>query len=244
LDYIDGVPVDRFVEEHALPLRGILELFLKVCEAVAYAHRNLVVHRDLKPSNILVTADSNPHLLDFGIAKLLAPDQSVSLTTASAQRPWGDFNGARERAEQAVRRAMELVDRAPKVPNRLVLVAALAEAYRNLPEPDKLHDQRLPEALRILNDVGGGEKGLRVEEKVVAGWGVSLQARTWISVTSCRPRGPLPFSVDCLGRIPGTSSFSTNCNGNCTTSESTVTAIETLKRQLPFSRNPFVSARD
>jgi eukaryotic-like serine/threonine-protein kinase len=58
-----------------------------VCSAVAYAHRNLVVHRDLKPSNILVTADRSPHLLDFGIAKLLEDGDQAHLTTAVGAFP-------------------------------------------------------------------------------------------------------------------------------------------------------------
>ena len=76
LDYIDGVPIDVYSRE--LELRAKLRLFLKVCDAVAYAHRNLIIHRDIKPSNILVDAAGQPKLLDFGIAKILgaATDQT------------------------------------------------------------------------------------------------------------------------------------------------------------------------
>jgi tRNA A-37 threonylcarbamoyl transferase component Bud32/tetratricopeptide (TPR) repeat protein len=70
LDYVEGQPIDRYCQ--SLDLKSRLEVFCKVCEAVAYAHRNLVVHCDLKPSNILVSDDGMPHLLDFGIARLLA----------------------------------------------------------------------------------------------------------------------------------------------------------------------------
>jgi tRNA A-37 threonylcarbamoyl transferase component Bud32/tetratricopeptide (TPR) repeat protein len=69
LDYIDGSPIDQYAAR--LDLTGKLRLFLQVCDAVAYAHRNLIIHRDLKPSNILVSADGEPTLLDFGIAKIL-----------------------------------------------------------------------------------------------------------------------------------------------------------------------------
>src|ERR1051326_559937 len=69
MEYIDGTPIDRVAAE--MSLRARLELFLEVCDAVSYAHRNLVIHRDLKPSNILVDADGRPKLLDFGIAKIL-----------------------------------------------------------------------------------------------------------------------------------------------------------------------------
>jgi len=69
MEYIEGVPID--VYGTGLETRGILELFVKVCDAVAYAHRNLIIHRDLKPTNILVEADGQPRLLDFGIARIL-----------------------------------------------------------------------------------------------------------------------------------------------------------------------------
>jgi serine/threonine protein kinase/tetratricopeptide (TPR) repeat protein len=73
LEYVDGEPIDLYCDKHRLTIAERLELFRKVCEAVQYAHSNLVVHRDLKPSNILITEDGAPKLLDFGIAKILAP---------------------------------------------------------------------------------------------------------------------------------------------------------------------------
>jgi serine/threonine-protein kinase len=74
MEHIVGEPIDVYVERRAMPLADRLRLFLRVCDAVRLAHQNLVVHRDLKPANILVTADGEPRLLDFGIAKLLDPE--------------------------------------------------------------------------------------------------------------------------------------------------------------------------
>lgn len=74
MDYVDGVPIDRYCREHGLTIHERLQLFCRVCDAVSHAHRNLVVHRDIKPSNILITEDGSPKLLDFGIARLIADD--------------------------------------------------------------------------------------------------------------------------------------------------------------------------
>ncbi|MET0289435.1 MAG: serine/threonine-protein kinase [Pseudoxanthomonas sp.] len=71
LDYVEGETITDYCRRTPLTLEARLELFNQVCQAVSHAHTNLVVHRDLKPSNILVTADGQVQLLDFGIAKLL-----------------------------------------------------------------------------------------------------------------------------------------------------------------------------
>jgi eukaryotic-like serine/threonine-protein kinase len=76
MEYVDGLPIDRYCEDRRLSIDDRLELFLQACDAVDYAHRNLVVHRDLKPSNILVTVEGRVKLLDFGIAMLLDPEET------------------------------------------------------------------------------------------------------------------------------------------------------------------------
>src|SRR5690242_2801037 len=88
LEYVDGVPIDHYVREHALSLEARVRLVLAVLAAVGHAHANLIVHRDLKPSNILVTPEGTVKLLDFGIAKLLDADVREgrgALTAESAQ---------------------------------------------------------------------------------------------------------------------------------------------------------------
>jgi serine/threonine protein kinase len=76
LEHVSGQPIDVWCDEHKVSLRERLKLIMQVARAVSYAHGRLVVHRDLKPCNILVTADGQAHLLDFGIAKLL--DEAAS----------------------------------------------------------------------------------------------------------------------------------------------------------------------
>jgi serine/threonine protein kinase len=71
MEYVDGQPIDRYCAERKLGIQERLKLFLPLCDAVDYAHRQLIVHRDLKPPNVLVTAAGDGKLLDFGVAKTL-----------------------------------------------------------------------------------------------------------------------------------------------------------------------------
>ena len=88
MDLIEGSPIDVHCRERGLDIRARIELVRTACTAVALAHSRLVVHCDLKPANHLVTADGTLKLLDFGIAKLLAPDLADSSPAAPATGWW------------------------------------------------------------------------------------------------------------------------------------------------------------
>jgi Tol biopolymer transport system component len=75
MEYVEGCPLTEWCDAHRLGIRARLELFLQMLEAVQYAHAKQVIHRDLKPSNVLVTESGQVRLLDFGVAKLLEPDE-------------------------------------------------------------------------------------------------------------------------------------------------------------------------
>ncbi|HEY5808739.1 MAG TPA: protein kinase [Povalibacter sp.] len=78
LEYIEGQPIDTYCRDHVLDMRTRVHLIAQIARAVAYAHSRLIVHRDLKPSNILIDAQGQVHLLDFGIAKLIEAGGAAS----------------------------------------------------------------------------------------------------------------------------------------------------------------------
>ncbi len=98
MEYVEGRAIDSFCDRQRCATRDRLELFLKVCSAVEYAHRHLIVHLDLKPGNILVTPAGTPKLLDFGIARLLEAerdadwrgDRAMTLQYASPEQVGGE----------------------------------------------------------------------------------------------------------------------------------------------------------
>ena len=93
MEYVAGEPIDAYCEHHRTPFNDRLKLFLQVLDAVDYAHRQLVLHRDLKPGNVLVDANGNVRLLDFGVAKLL-PELNAAQPDANANKELTEIAGA------------------------------------------------------------------------------------------------------------------------------------------------------
>lgn len=85
MEYVEGQSIDKYFINNVPSLKSRIELIIQACEAVSFAHQNLVLHRDLKPANILVTNDGTVKLLDFGIAKLFDPENEVRANQTATQ---------------------------------------------------------------------------------------------------------------------------------------------------------------
>ena len=86
IEQVDGVPIDRYCDASQLDDTARIRLALKLCEAVQFAHSNLIVHSDIKPDNVLITSDGIPKLIDFGVASDLGEDEE-SVTAMRAFTP-------------------------------------------------------------------------------------------------------------------------------------------------------------
>ena len=108
MEYVEGTRITEWARAHSLTVRAIVELVLRICDAVQFAHRNLIVHSDIKPSNILV-ADDKPKLLDFGIAKVLAQNgDSGERTRTIAQMLTPDYAAPELLAGEAITTSVDV----------------------------------------------------------------------------------------------------------------------------------------
>jgi len=109
MEFVSGTPIDVFCDQRNLPERERLRIFLQLCDAVSYAHRNLIIHRDIKPSNVLVTTTGEPKLLDFGIAKLLDDEPSERFTRDGFNRLTVEYASPEQlRADASVSTASDI----------------------------------------------------------------------------------------------------------------------------------------
>lgn len=102
MEYVQGLPLHEYCDEHQLSITERLEIFESICNAVQQAHRSAIIHRDLKPSNILVTKDRNIKVLDFGIAKMLEQGTDSTFQTITGTRMLTLGYAAPEQIEQGI----------------------------------------------------------------------------------------------------------------------------------------------
>jgi serine/threonine-protein kinase len=162
LEYVEGQPIDVYAKERGLSVKDKLQLLLQVCSAVAFAHSRLVVHRDLKPSNILVTADGQVRLLDFGIAKLMEGDsaketqltqlagRALTLDYASPEQIKGEPIGTASDVYSLGVVAYELLTGAKPYRLKRGSAAELEEAIASIDPPKASDSAAEPSAKRAL----------------------------------------------------------------------------------------------
>ncbi|MEK6299117.1 MAG: protein kinase [Acidobacteriota bacterium] len=141
MEYVAGTPITLYCDERKLSITDRLKLFRIVCAAVQCAHQSLVIHRDIKPGNILVSAEGEVKLLDFGIAKLLdaGSDRGDSKTTSGLHVMTPEYASPEQIQSETVTTASDVYSLG------IVLYELLTGHY-----PYRFKDRSLPEILRVI----------------------------------------------------------------------------------------------
>jgi hypothetical protein len=150
MEYVDGAHLDDYCDKGQLGIEERIELFLQICDATAYAHRNLIVHLDLKPSNILVNEEGAIKLLDFGTSKLIQPETLLTTTVLATPA----YASPEQLRNEPVTTACDIYSLgailfdllAGRRPTDKASVAAMFERAMNEAEPDRLSEAVTEEA--------------------------------------------------------------------------------------------------
>lgn len=167
MEYVEGLPITTYCEQHQLGLAKRLRLFQTVCETVHYAHQNLVVHRDLKPSNILVTIDGTVKLLDFGIAKMLRPDGDAAEPQTSTHVMTPEYAAPEQICGDAITTAADVYALG-------ILLYELLTGTR----PYELRERALQEVVRIISEeepAKPSDRATSSETSLTASWRRTLR---------------------------------------------------------------------
>ena len=143
MEYVEGERLDEYCDKRTLSIKARLELFLKICAAVGYAHQHLVIHRDIKPANIRVTKDGEPKLLDFGIARLL--DTETAMTSGDTIALQGIMTPEYASPEQI---RGEPMTTASDIYSLGIVLYELLTGQKPFPTPTPSHDAAKPPPAR------------------------------------------------------------------------------------------------